>query len=126
MSDIIQDGLSPAEQDVAISNLLHQQGRSEDFIMSTQMMAKNSPDMAIQYADRKENPLAKVEELVEGNYNQIDGIINNMPPVEEHQEEKEMTFKERIAQAKEQSSKTEQSKENKKELMEHFASALQL
>lgn len=27
----------------------------------------------------KYNPLAKVEELVEGNYNSIDGVINNLP-----------------------------------------------
>lgn len=42
------------------------------------------------------NPLAKVEELVEGNYNNIDGIINNLPPKQEetkeqvHEEEKEV------------------------------------
>lgn len=73
---------------------------------------------------KKDNPLNKVEELVEGNYNQIDGIINNTPPLEEDKEEKELTFKERIAQAKEQSDKTEQSRENKKERPSHSAPSL--
>lgn len=27
----------------------------------------------------RDNPLAKVEELIEGNYNNIDGVINNLP-----------------------------------------------
>lgn len=34
------------------------------------------------------NPLAKVEELIEGNYNNIDGIINNLPPVKEKTKER--------------------------------------
>lgn len=28
---------------------------------------------------KEKNPLAKVEELIEGNYNSIDGVINNLP-----------------------------------------------
>lgn len=41
----------------------------------------------------KENPLKNAEELIEGNYNRIDGIINNEPPKkEEHKEKKVFTF----------------------------------
>lgn len=29
--------------------------------------------------EKRGNPLAKVEELIEGNYNNIDGVINNLP-----------------------------------------------
>lgn len=36
----------------------------------------------------KENPLKSVEELVEGNANMIDGIINNLPPEKETTEKK--------------------------------------
>lgn len=32
---------------------------------------------------QKENPLKNAEEQIEGNYNQIDGIINNEPPKKE-------------------------------------------
>lgn len=46
--------------------------------------------------EKKENPLKSVEELIEGNANMIDGIINNLPPAEvkqeEHQENKVFTF----------------------------------
>lgn len=41
--------------------------------------------------EEKYNPLAKVEELVEGNYNQIDGIINNLPPPKHEGSEKQYT-----------------------------------
>lgn len=40
-------------------------------------------------APPKENPLKAVEELVEGNANMIDGVINNLPPEKEKTEEKE-------------------------------------
>lgn len=46
--------------------------------------------------EKKENPLKSAEELIEGNANMIDGIINNLPPAEvkqeEHQENKVFTF----------------------------------
>ncbi len=37
----------------------------------------------------KENPLKSVEELIEGNANMIDGIINNLPPEVEKDKDKE-------------------------------------
>lgn len=46
--------------------------------------------------EKKENHLKTVEELVEGNTNMIDGVINNLPPekekTEENEEQKTFTF----------------------------------
>lgn len=49
-----------------------------------QLLSIVSPNYELQRDMRmdniKNNPLKTVEELVEGNYNMIDGIINNEPP----------------------------------------------
>lgn len=64
-----------------------------------------------------ENPINKVEELVEGNYNQIDGVINNLPMKKEdavkgkEKSESKQSFKERIEQAKERVKNTEKIKD---------------
>lgn len=51
---------------------------------------------------RERNPLTKVEELEESNYNQIDGILNNTKQKEpDRQEEKGLSIMERLEQSKE-------------------------
>lgn len=68
-----------------------------------------------------ENPLNKVEELIEGNYNQIDGVINNLPIKKEdvakdkRKPEHKKTFSERICQAKEKTKNSEKTKNDSKE-----------
>lgn len=121
VADIIQSQLPQAEQDREIALLLQYQGRSENFIVTTQFLAKNRPDMAVQLADQnfvisekenshkfmvqdkiqeqRDNPLNKIEELLEGNYNQIDGIINNLPLEETNRDG--FSFKETIELYKE-------------------------
>ncbi len=52
---------------------------------------------------RERNPLAKVEELEEANYNQIDGILNNTKPKEpDKREEKNLSIMERLEKNREQ------------------------
>jgi len=46
---------------------------------SVQNVRKGNPQQD-DLVTKQQNPLNKVEELEEGNYNQIDGIINNLPP----------------------------------------------
>lgn len=92
VADIINASLPQLEQNNEIHILLKEQGKSEDFIWSIQQAARINPDIAIQIADhaaiseqsektllKSVNPLNKVEELMEENYNMIDGIINNTP-----------------------------------------------
>lgn len=103
VGEILKAGLPQAEADIEIAILLKEQGRADDFIQSVQLMSHCQPDIAMQIADagmitiqeknqqkgfpqqddlitKQQNPLNKVEELLEGNYNQIDGVINNLPP----------------------------------------------
>ena len=57
---------------------------SDPQIIKKQMLSIINPNYELQQDLRmdniKNNPLKNVEELVEGNYNMIDGIINNEPP----------------------------------------------
>lgn len=51
-----------------------------------------------------ENHLKTIEELVEGNANSIDGVINNLPPETENEHsEKKLSLEERIMAAREKS-----------------------
>ena len=51
---------------------------------------------------RERNPLTKVEELEEANYNQIDGILNNTRQKEpSRQEKKDLSIMERLERSKE-------------------------
>ena len=52
-----------------------------------------------------ENHLKTVEELVEGNANSIDGVINNLPPADEHDNDRKLSLEERILAARERSGK---------------------
>lgn len=49
-----------------------------------------------------ENHLKTVEEMIEGNANSIDGVINNLPPASEHSEHK-LSLEERILAVREKS-----------------------
>lgn len=59
---------------------------------------------------RDKNPIAKVEELEEANYNQIDGVLNNSHPKEEKKSIRE-AMKEKKEQIIKQDSKMEKKKE---------------
>ena len=51
---------------------------------------------------REKNPLTKVEELEEANYNQIDGVLNNIKPEkQEKSDTKGMSIMEKLALNKE-------------------------
>lgn len=50
-----------------------------------------------------ENHLKTVEELVEGNANSIDGVINNLPTANDECSEKKLSLDERILAAREKS-----------------------
>ena len=128
VAEILQADLTQEEQDIEIGILLESQGRSEDFINSVRLMAKDNPELASQIADKgmaeapkgtdkespqqsvadkvRDNPLAKVEELEEGNYNMIDGRINNTP-----KEQKKTSLSERIEDKKDVISNRDSQKE---------------
>lgn len=57
-----------------------------------------------------ENHLKTVEELIEGNANSIDGIINNLPPPEPN--ERKLTLAERIEAARENNNRENERREN--------------
>ena len=57
---------------------------------------------------RRKNPLAKVEELEEANYNQIDGVLNNQK-TEKGTETKGMSIMERLAESREKVDRQNQS-----------------
>lgn len=50
-----------------------------------------------------ENHLKSIEELVEGNANSIDGVINNLPSANDERSEKKLSLEERILAAREKS-----------------------
>lgn len=54
---------------------------------------------------RERNPLAKVEELEESNYNQIDGVLNNIKPKEQINNGSKQSIKEKLEQCKNRVSK---------------------
>lgn len=60
---------------------------------------------------KQQNPLNKVEELEEGNYNQIDGIINNLPP--------KKSLKDVVEEKKEAVNERSQEKHDEKEHTTH-------
>ncbi len=67
---------------------------------------KKAKDLLIRMDDlverRERNPLTKVEELEEANYNQIDGILNNTRQKEpDRQEKKDLSIMERLERSKE-------------------------
>ncbi|MGL5260516.1 MAG: DUF4316 domain-containing protein [Lachnospiraceae bacterium] len=64
---------------------------------------------------REQNPLAKVEELEEANYNQIDGRLNNLKPKAEEQKEK-MSIMEKLQANKEKTAKQNQPEKVTKEV----------
>ena len=63
--------------------------RNNQADIQKQLLAIISPnyetERAIHQDNIKNNPLKTVEELIEGNYNSIDGIINNEPPKKDKQ-----------------------------------------
>ncbi len=69
-SDVKHDVISLYMTNVNIS-------ANEDIKSQIQNILDGKP--AEEQPKEKYNPLAKVEELVEGNYNNIDGVINNLP-----------------------------------------------
>lgn len=134
VGDILKAGLPQEEADIEISKLLKAQGKADDFIQSVQLMSHCEPDIAMQMADasmiitqdevqqkgfpqqndlvtKQQNPLNKVEELEEGNYNQIDGIINNLPP----KADKKPSLRESVEQKKEVVKERSQSEHEEKE-----------
>lgn len=58
-----------------------------------------------------ENHLKTVEELVEGNANNIDGVINNLPPADERDTHRKLSLEERIFAAREKSGKAQEPKQ---------------
>ncbi len=64
---------------------------------------------------RERNPLTKVEELEESNYDQIDGVLNNLQPKAEEKREK-MSIMEKLQANKEKTAKQNQPEKVTKEV----------
>lgn len=73
-------------QQLLIHTYLNQNNQAD---IQKQLLAIISPNYEterdIRQDNMKNNPLKTVEELIEGNYNSIDGIINNEPPKKDKQ-----------------------------------------
>lgn len=75
----------------------------EDVANATELLSRID-DLAER---REQNPLVKVEELEEANYNQIDGRLNNLKPKAEEQKEK-ISIMEKLQVNKEKTTKQNQ------------------
>lgn len=71
-------------------------------VKKAQSLLKRMDDLSER---REKNPLAKVEELEEANYNQIDGLLNNQKP---EKEAKGMSIMEKLAASREKIEKQSQ------------------
>ena len=94
-----------------LQEIIEDEEPKEDVARATELLSRIDD-----IAERREhNPLAKVEELEEANYNQIDGTLNNLKPKSEEQKEK-MSIMEKLQVNKEKTAKQNQPEKVTKEV----------
>ena len=92
-----------------LQDVIDEEEPEEDVISATELLNRLD-DISVR---RDKNPLTKVEELEEGNYDHIDGRLNNQKPQESIMD-KLTASKEKTAQQKENPPKEKSEKENEK------------
>lgn len=95
-----------------LQSVIEEEEPVEDVKYAEELL-KKLDDLAVR---REKNPLTKVEELEESNYNQIDGTLNNMESKEMGKNDKGLSIMEKLEQNKERIARENTDEKTQKEV----------